>query len=79
MITWKSFGVSLTGEFTTTRRVFLSGGLDPNMNNVTGARSFVVFSVLLRTVIKEELRPKSSHSGSLVSHNQGLFQMGKQT
>ena len=38
MITWRSVGVSLSGEVKNTRKVFLSGSLDPNMNNVTGAR-----------------------------------------
>lgn len=76
MVTWRSVGVSLTGEFTTTRKVFLSGGLDPNVNNVMGARCIwlpLASSVLLRTVIKKEPRLKSSHVGSLRSHNLGLI------
>ena len=39
MITWRSVGVSLTGEFITTRGVFLCGGVEPNVKNVMGARS----------------------------------------
>lgn len=84
MVTWRSVGVSLTGEFITARGVFLFGGIDPDVKNVMGARSMwlpLASSVLLRSVIKNEseLRPSSSHVGPLASHNQGLFQTGNQT
>lgn len=39
MVTWRSAGVSLTGEFRTARGVFLSGGVDPDVKNVMGTRS----------------------------------------
>ena len=56
-MTWRSVGVSLTGEFITARGVFLSGDVDPDVKNVMSTRSMwlpLASSVLLGSVIKNE-------------------------
>lgn len=66
MTTWRTAGISFTGEFTETRGVFLSGGLDPNVKNVMVSRCLwfpLASSVLSGGVIKKEResRPRGSH------------------
>ena len=63
---------------------FLSGGVNPDVKNVIGARSMwspLASSILLGSVIKNERqsRPRSSHAGPLASHNKGLLQIENQT
>ena len=78
MTTWRAAGISFTGEFTVTRGVFLSGGLDPNVKNVMVSRCLwlpLASSVLSGDVVRKEResRPRGSHAGSLARHTQSLF------
>ena len=81
MTTWRAADISFPGEFTVTRGVFLSGGLDANVKNVMVSRCPwlpLASPVLSGGVIKKEREssPRSSHAGSLARHTQGLFHSG---
>ena len=44
VITWRSAGISLTGEFPATGGVFLSVGLDPNVKNMCRRRLWLTLA-----------------------------------
>lgn len=84
VITWRSAGISLTGEFTATRGVFWSVGLDPNVKNMCSRCWWLTLassspsSGMIKKKKKKESRPRRSHAGSLARENRNIFHKGNQ-